>query len=34
MAILIKHGNLITASDTFEADILIENEKISLIGKP
>ncbi|HEX2989310.1 MAG TPA: dihydropyrimidinase [Anaerolineales bacterium] len=33
MAILIKHGTLITASDTFEADILIENEKISLIGK-
>jgi dihydropyrimidinase len=33
MAILIKHGTLITASDTFEADILIEDEKISLIGK-
>ncbi|HEX5836614.1 MAG TPA: dihydropyrimidinase [Anaerolineales bacterium] len=33
MVILIKHGTLITASDTFEADILIENEKISLIGK-
>ena len=33
MAILIKNGTLITASDTFEADILIEDEKISLIGK-
>jgi dihydropyrimidinase len=33
MAILIKNGTLITASETFEADILIEDEKISLIGK-
>lgn len=33
MAILIKNGTLITSSETFEADILIENEKISLIGK-
>jgi dihydropyrimidinase len=33
MATLIKNGNLITASETFEADILIEDEKISLIGK-
>src|SRR3990172_8752135 len=33
MAILIKNGTLITASDSFEADILIENEKISLVGK-
>src|ERR1041384_3432888 len=33
MAILIKNGTLITASDTFEADILVEDEKISLIGK-
>src|ERR1044071_747603 len=33
MAILIKNGSLITASETFEADILIENEKISLIGE-
>jgi len=32
MAILIKSGTLITASETFEADILIEDEKISLIG--
>jgi dihydropyrimidinase len=30
---LIKNGTLITATDTFEADILIEEEKISLIGK-
>ena len=33
MATLIKNGTLITATDTFEADILLENEKISLIGK-
>ena len=33
MATLIKNGTLITASDTFEADILIEGESISLIGK-
>ncbi len=33
MTILIKNGTLITASETFEADILIEDEKISLIGK-
>jgi dihydropyrimidinase len=32
-AILIKNGTLITASETFDADILIENEKISLIGR-
>ena len=32
-ATLIKNGTLITASDTFEADILIEGEKISLIGQ-
>ena len=32
MAILIKNGTLITASETFEADMLIEGEKISLIG--
>ncbi len=30
---LIKNGTLITASETFEADILVEDEKISLIGK-
>lgn len=33
MAILIKNGTLITATETFEADLLIEGEKISLIGK-
>jgi len=33
MATLIKNGTLITASETFDADILIEEEKISLIGK-
>lgn len=33
MITLIKNGTLITASETFEADILIEDEKISLIGK-
>src|SRR5215510_1075211 len=33
MATLIKNGTLITASETFEADILIEGETISLIGK-
>jgi dihydropyrimidinase len=32
-ATLIKNGTLITATETFEADILIEEEKISLIGK-
>jgi dihydropyrimidinase len=33
MALLIKNGTLITASDTFKADILIEGEKIRLIGE-
>lgn len=33
MTILIKNGTLITASETFEADILIDGETISLIGK-
>ncbi len=32
MAILIKNGTLITASETYKADILIEGEKISMIG--
>jgi dihydropyrimidinase len=32
MATLIKNGTLITASETFKADILIENEKITRIG--
>jgi dihydropyrimidinase len=34
MATLIKNGTLITASDTFKADILIEGEKISQIISP
>ena len=33
MAKIIKNGTLITASDTFVADVLIEGEKISLIGQ-
>ena len=33
MATLIKNGTLITATETFESDILIENETISQIGK-
>jgi dihydropyrimidinase len=33
MATIIKNGTLITASETFNADILIEDGKISLIGK-
>ncbi|HNK64554.1 MAG TPA: hypothetical protein PLE14_10890, partial [Anaerolineales bacterium] len=32
MKTLIKNGTLITASDTFNADILIEGETISRIG--
>ena len=32
MTTLIKNGTLITASDTFEADILLENGKIAQIG--
>ena len=33
MATLIKNGTLLTASETFEADILIEGEQIELVGK-
>jgi len=33
MSKIIKNGTLITASETFMADILIEGEKISLIGQ-
>ncbi len=33
MVKIIKNGTLITASETFPADILVENEKISLVGK-
>ena len=32
MAFIIKNGTLITASETFTADILVEGEKIALIG--
>lgn len=33
MSVLIKNGNIITAVDDYVADIFIEEEKISLIGK-
>lgn len=33
MATLIKHGTLITASETFQADILVEGETIMQIGR-
>src|SRR5215211_4067315 len=33
MATLIKNGTLITASETFESDILIDGETIAQIGK-
>ncbi len=33
MATIIKNGTLLTAAETFEADILIEGEQISRIGK-
>ncbi len=33
MAILIKNGTLVTASKSFKADLLIEGEKIKLIGE-
>lgn len=32
MAVLIKSGNIITASDSFKADILIEDEKITALA--
>jgi dihydropyrimidinase len=32
MKILIKNGNVITATDNYFADVLIENEKVSVIG--
>jgi dihydropyrimidinase len=32
MSILIKHGRVVTASDDFVGDVLIENEKIAEIG--
>lgn len=33
MKVLIKNGNIVTSSDVYQADILIENEKISQIGQ-
>ena len=33
MSVLIKNGRVITASEDYTADILIEGEKISAIGK-
>jgi len=33
MSILIKNGTLVTASETFKADLLIEGESISRIGQ-
>jgi dihydropyrimidinase len=33
MALMIRNGTLITAAETFQADILVEGEKISRIGK-
>jgi len=32
MKTLIKNGTIVTAGDTYKADVLIENEKIALIG--
>ena len=33
MALMIRNGTLITAAETFQADIFVEDEKISRIGK-
>ena len=33
MRTLIKDGTIVTASDTYEADVLIEDEKILGIGQ-
>ena len=33
MSILIKNGTLLTASETFESDLLVEGEQISRIGR-
>ncbi len=33
MATLLKNGTLVTATETYEADILVEGEKIALIGR-
>ena len=32
MKIIIKNGTIVNASETYKADILIEDEKISKIG--
>ena len=32
MKTLIKNGRVVTAVDDYRADVLIENEKVSLIG--
>ena len=33
MATLIKNGTVVTASDTFKADVLVDNEKVTLLGQ-
>jgi dihydropyrimidinase len=33
MSLLIKNGTIITATDSYEADLFIENDKISMIGQ-
>jgi dihydropyrimidinase len=33
MKVLIKHGNVITAVDNYNADILIEDDKVAVIGR-
>ena len=33
MTTLIKNGTIVTAGDTFQADLLIDGEQISMIGK-
>ena len=33
MKTLIKNGRIVTAVDDYNADILIENERVSVIGK-
>ena len=32
MKTLIKNGTVVTASDTYKADVLIEDEKVAMIG--
>ena len=33
MSVLIKNGRIVTATDDYFADIFIEDEKVSVIGK-